>query len=387
VGVHGRGIHVQAMTCGLILVFLFSVSVIGQPSDDLVADLVAKLAAALPTGTSLILKIEEGDDAGDTASLRARVAAQLAARGFRVVTSGTPIDVTIGCGRNLRERACVAEIRSEGRVQLVTATQPLTAATRDSRPMQLSLELRPLFSQRTQILDATAVGERLLVLDVGAATLLEQSNGRWRQVQTRSLPISRPWPRDPRGRIRMDGPRIELFVPGAVCSGRLDPLEFTCSNRQQSWPIGIDNAGLETGRNYFKTPEGAGFYNAAPLSAEAGGRWLIASTEGALQLLNDGRRAIASVGEGDDLVRLRAGCEPGSYVASVGRTTGPAPIESLRLSRVSEGRLLPVASPIVLPGIATALWPAVDETSAVVITHDIRAERYDAFQTTISCSR
>jgi hypothetical protein len=387
VGNHGRRFHVRAMTCGLVLAFLFPAIAAAQPSDALLTDLVTKVVAVLPPGTPLILTIDRGDAAEDTAAIRARVTAQLAARGFRVVTDGTPVSVTIGCGRNLRELACVAEIRSEGRVQIATVTQPLAAGTRDPRPLQLALELRPLFSQQTQILDAAVVGDRLLVLDVAGATLFQQRDGRWQSLQMRPLAALRPWPRDPRGRIHVDGTRIELFVPHGVCSGRSDPFEFTCANRQRPWPIGIDNAGLETGRNYFKTPDGMPFYNGIPLNADAGARWLIASTDGALQLLNDGRRAIASVGDGDDLVSLRTDCGMGSYVASVTHTTGSAPVDSLRLSRVAEGRLLPVASPIVLPGVVTALWPAGDEISAVVITHDVNAGRYDAFQTVISCTR
>jgi len=38
--------------------------------------------------------------------------------------------VTISCGRNLRERVCVAEIRGDGREELATVTRPLTSATR-----------------------------------------------------------------------------------------------------------------------------------------------------------------------------------------------------------------------------------------------------------------
>jgi len=54
---------------------------------------------------------------------------------------------------------------------------------------------------------------------------------------------------------------------------------------------------------------------------------------------------------------------------------------------VADGRLVQAASPVSLPGVLTALWAQPDQTSAVVVTHDVRAGRYDAFHTTISCSR
>src|SRR4029077_15204933 len=78
VGDHGRRFHVRAMTCGVVLVFLFTPIAAAQSSDSLVPDLVAKLAAALPTGTPLTLTVDRGDDAEDTAGIRVRVTAQLA---------------------------------------------------------------------------------------------------------------------------------------------------------------------------------------------------------------------------------------------------------------------------------------------------------------------
>jgi len=151
---------------------------------------------------------------------------------------------------------------------------------------------------------------------------------------------------------------LELFLPSLTCSGRIDSLEVSCSEGQQAWPIGVDNQGLEPGRNYFKSPEGAMFYNAAPLAAAAN----------------------------DDAIALTASCAPGMYVAAVspsGRDSG----DLLQLSRVADGRLVQAASPLSLPGLLTALWAQPNQTSAVVVTHDIPAGRYDAFQTTISCSR
>jgi hypothetical protein len=266
--------------------------------------------------------------------------------------------MTIGCGRNLREQVCVAEIHNDGRDQIATVTRLLTP-TSISRTASLSLELRPLLSQQTQILDVAVIGDRLLVLDVAAVTVLERKDGEWRGVQSRPLPVSRPWPRDRRGRVRADEGRFDLFLPAMTCTGRPNPLEISCTDGQRPWPIGIDNSGLEPGRNYFRTPAGAVFYNAAPLGA----------------------------GANDDAIGLAATCAAGTYVVAVssgGRSDGG---DLLQLSRVTDGRLVQAASPMVLPGVLTALWSQPDQTSAVVVTHDVGGGRYDAFQTTISCSR
>jgi hypothetical protein len=221
------------------------------------------------------------------------------------------------------------------------------------------LELRPLISQQVQILDVAAIGDRLLVLDVAAVTLFERKDGEWRGVQSRSLPASLRWPRDARGRLRANGNRFDLFLPVMTCTGRTDPLEISCADGRQPWPIGVENKGLEPGRNYFKSSEGAVFYNAAPLGAAAN----------------------------DDAIALTASCPPGTYVVAVSPSGRLESGDLLQLSRVVDGRLVQAASTVSLPGVLTALWAEPSQTSAVVVTHDLRAGRYDAFQTTISCSR
>jgi hypothetical protein len=327
--------------------------------DDLIPELAGKVASALPAGAQVSLTVDTGIAGEDARAIRTRITTLLAARGFRIADAGTGIAaVAIGCGRNLRERACVAEILSDGRSQIATVTGRRTSSTVVSPTAVPAVELRPLISQQVQILDVAVIGDRLLVLDVAALTLLERKDGEWRGVQSRSLPMSLQWPRDARGRLRASGNRFDLFLPVMTCTGRPDPLEITCTDGQQPWPIGVANKGLEPNRNYFKSPEGAIFYNAAPLDAAAN----------------------------DDAISLTAACAPGMYVAAVspsGRDGG----DLLQLSRVADGRLIQAASPVSLPGVLTALWAQPDQTSAVVVTHDVRAGRYDAFQTTISCSR
>jgi hypothetical protein len=365
VGAHGRGLPERLLTCGLLLILFTARSIAAQAVsasvfDDLLPELVAKIASTIPGSVSVSLTVAAGENVEDASAIRTGVTALLAARGIRTADAGSASTaVAIGCGRNIRERVCVAQIHSDGRDQIATVTRRLTSPTQVSPTASLALELRPLLSQQTQILDIAMLGDRLLVLDVAAVSIFERKDGAWRSAQSRPLPMSRPLPRDPRGRVRVDGNRFEVFLPAMTCGGRTDSLEATCTDGQQPWPIGVANRGLETGRNYFKSSEGMVFYNAAPLGAAAN----------------------------DDAIELTAVCAPGTYVAAVspsGRLEGG---DLLQLSRVTGDRLVQAASPVILPGVLTALWAQPDRTSAVVVTHDVRGGRYDAFQTTISCSR
>ena len=365
VGAHGRGLPERLLTSGLLLILFTARSTAAQAVsasvfDELLPELVAKIASAIPGDVPVSLTVAAGENVEDTQAIRTRVTALFAARGIRTADAGAASTaVAIGCGRNLRERVCVAQMHNDGGARIATVTRPLTLPTQLSPTASLALELRPLLSQQTQILDIAIVGDRLLVLDVAAVTIFERTNGAWRALQSRPLPVSRPWPRDPRGRARIDGNRFELFLPAMTCSGRTDSLEVTCTDGQQPWPIGVANRGLETGRNYFKSAEGIVFYNAAPLGAAAD----------------------------DDAIALTAACAPGTYVAAVSPSGRLESGDLLQLSRVAGDRLVQAASPVILPGVLTALWAQPDQISAVVVTHDVRGARYDAFQTTISCSR
>jgi hypothetical protein len=365
VGAHGRELPVRLLTCGLLVMLFTAPPIAAQavsPSvfDDLIPELVAKIASAITGGAPASVTVAPGENVEDARAIRTRVTALLAARGIPTTdAAGASTVVAIGCGRNLRERVCVAQIHGDGRDQIATVTRPLASPTQVSPTSSLALELRPLLSQQTQILDIAMLGDRILVLDVAAVSIFERKDDGWRGVQSRPLPVSRPWPRDPRGRIRIDGNRFDLFLPAMTCRGRTDSFEVTCTEGQQPWPIGVDNRGLESGRNYFKSPEGVVFYNAAPLGA----------------------------GANDDAIALTAGCAPGTYVAAVSPSGRLDSGDLLQLSRVSDDRLVQAASPLILPGVLTALWPLPDHTSAVVVTHDVRGGRYDVFQTSISCSR
>ena len=352
---------------------------------DIIPELVARIASVLPAGAQVSLTVVATDDAGVR---QPAVAALLAGRGLRIVTAADGIaSISLGCGENLRERACVAEIRADGKNVVVTATRPHDNGPQDDRGASLALVLRPVFSQRAQILDVAIISGRLLVLDSASITLYEQSNGGWRTVQSTPISTSQVWPRDLRGRLRADGERVDVFLPGVTCAGRVNPLDVACADRRQSWPFDIENGGLEAARNYFTTPEGLAFYGAAQLGADTEGRWVLADREGMLSMLDGARRPIANLGSGDDVVALRGPCGSDTYLASAWRAPNTEDRDALRLSRLVGLRLVQAASPVILPGTLTALWTTSDPTAITVVAHDVNAGRYDAFQASISCGR
>jgi len=386
-----------------------------SPYQDVVSELAGKIASALATlgtmtgsssGEPAALAVSTVDEAGQDGQrpLQAEIARALIARGVRLSDSpGTSAaKVRVSCLDNLRERACVADLQKGAARTVVAATRPLDE--RSSRPASLSLEVQPLFSQRSPILDAVVVrddrGDRLFVLDPQSLTRYQRGDGGWQRVDRQSIATMSPgspgspgrlWPRDLRGRLRVDGSRVDAFLPGVVCRSGGDGARLACVDEREAWPIGLDNTGIEANRNYFHTPEGLAFVNAAPLGpgdtvdSDANARWIVAAPAGALQLLDASRRSIGTIASGDDVVALNAACAgPVVLVAASGRGERP---DTIRLVRVVHRQLVPVAAPVEMPGRLTALWAAPGSATATAVSRDAGAERYDALQIRIGCDR
>ena len=392
VGCHGH--QSPSRRPGLVALFFLTgaTTVFAQPSlsfQDLAPALAAKIAAGVAGGERIAIASVVVDTADEALvrQVEREVVRLLSARGLRIdtVTTGAAV-ITVGCTTNLRERACVAEIRRGSTRDLVSAVAPRGSPADPAPGVTLALETVPLFSQRTAILDVAAVGDRLVVLDPSAVTLYRHADEGWQRVASRPIVSSQTWPRDVRGRLRTDGTAVEAFLPGVVCRATVDLMNLVCANEREPWPLAVDNSGIDAARNSFQTPEGLAFVGAASLGQDAEARWVLADVAGRLVLLDRDRNLLGAVGAGDDVAGISARCRPGSYIVTSSRTAG-ADTDTLQLLEVAGRRLLAAATPIVLPGRLTALWAAPGASAATAVTHDTVAGRYEAFQVNISCVR
>ena len=392
VGCHGH--QSPSRRPGLVALFFLTgaTTVFAQPSlsfQDLAPALAAKIAAGVAGGERIAIASVVVDTADEALvrQVEREVVRLLSARGLRIdtVTTGAAV-ITVGCTTNLRERACVAEIRRGSTRDLVSAVAPRGSPADPAPGVTLALETVPLFSQRTAILDVAAVGDRLVVLDPSAVTLYRHADEGWQRVASRPIVSSQTWPRDVRGRLRTDGTAVEAFLPGVVCRATVDLMNLVCANEREPWPLAVDNSGIDAARNSFQTPEGLAFVGAASLGQDAEARWVLADVAGRLVLLDRDRNLLGAVGAGDDVAGISARCRPGSYIVTSSRTAG-ADTDTLHLLEVAGRRLLAAATPIVLPGRLTALWAAPGASAATAVTHDTVAGRYEAFQVNISCVR
>lgn len=391
VGIHGLERRRRLAMCAVLISLLFFTAARAQvagPFADLLPELAGQLVAVLPPGAPASLSVALPEAVDQSEPIRFALVTLLTARGVRFVNAADGIaSVNVSCAINLRDRACLAEVRADGRDVLATAVRPRDEGAADDRALQPALALRPIFSQRVQMLDVAALDpdvNRLVVLDRAGVTLHQRGDDGWHALESSPLP-ARVWPRDLRGRLLIDNGRFGVLLPGTVCNGRFGPLNIACTEQKVPWAfLGIANAGLEPDRNYFTTPEGLMFYGAAPFFP-GNVQWsVVADRRGTLTMLDANRRPIADVGAADDVIPLRSVCAPGRFYVSASHQ--PAGSDVLRAFALDGSRLVQAAPDLPLPGTFTALR-STDALIALVITRLDNAERYDAFQASITCGR
>jgi hypothetical protein len=356
-----------------------------SPFQDLASELASTIASRLTAGEPVALLTAQLD----LDDVRVVVARTLAARGFRV---GDRVDavatsVRFACFENLRERGCIAEIVTRQARDEVAVTRSLDA--HEHRQPQLSIDVRPVFAQRTPILDVEVVGDRLVVLDPENLSLYRQSAAGWQRVQARPIAASHAWPRDLRGRLRVEpsgAGTVDAFLPGVFCRSTIELSSLVCADERPSWPMDIENTGLDARRNYFSTPEGLTFFNAARLDAAAGAEWLVAAPTGELLFLDEARRTIGSAASGDEAIALTTPCAAERVVA-ISTSPGAGRPDMLRVFRAARRQLIPAAAPVELPGALTALWASGTSRVATAVVRAESGERYDAYHIGIACDR
>ena len=365
-----------------------------QPSSrfqDLVPELTTRILATVGQPDELSLTMASTADGDEASSMLvdSEIRRALTGRGFRLVNrSDAALDLIVGCTTNLRDRVCTAQIRRAGVRNVLVVTRPLDA-TRE-RPMSLAIELLPILAQRTPILDVAVAGDRLLVLEPDRLALYapaDVARERWAPLQSFPIGSSRSWPRDIRGRVQADTSSVTVWLPGFVCRASADLARHTCADeRESAWPLGIENTGIDTVRNFFSTPEGLPFYSAAPLDDDADAGWIVVSKTGELLLLDRNRRAAATGMAADDVAAVDAGCAPGGYLLSATSGSDESRFDVLRLWRVVQRQFVAAAPPIQVQGRVTALWSDQGSHRAIAVAHDPARARYEAFQIRLACS-
>lgn len=240
----------------------------------------------------------------------------------------------------------------------------------------------------------------MLVLSLSHVTLYERSNGAWESRQSLALATTKPWPRDPRGHLRLMPSGFQAFLPGVTCGGAVEPsLTLTCQPGAEPWVLESGSramllANFAVTRNYFDghviTQTGmakqvAPFYSAAAVEEQGQPLWLAAMRDGRIQLFTGTFDPAGSLaGWGGDIAGTSAHCGGGAQVLASRPGDGSEP-DSIQAFAIVERAAVPLAGPVAMIGRVTALWPS-GPAAVLAVGHDPASGKYAAYLLTVACN-
>ena len=342
-----------------------------------------------------------------TDDIRRNLLTQLAVLGARFVApEQAAATVRVSLSEDLQSYVWIAEIRQGANSPSIVMVSLPRSAPLSVEPEAAAMMLRriPLWSQPERILDVVVMDgnpARMLVLDGNGVTAYRLQDNRWQAEQSFPIVHSRPWPRDPRGRlVRSKDNLFDAYLPGVHCrSSAGGPPAMTCYDSDDPWPIGTDLSGLNASftstRNFFsgalspgvgRQTMGPAFYSAAAVPRGPTWSWLLATVEGQVHLLDGSTdQVVAKQGWGSDIASVRSGCGSGWQVlatsAGDGRSDAVRAFEVVGREPVAASALLDVN------GAIAAMWTESSGTGVVAVAHNFETGRYEAFRLILTCGR
>lgn len=317
---------------------------------------------------------------------------------FPEAGEGAPAEIRLTLSENQSQYLLIEEVHKgeESRVWIAGWNRPAAAA---ALGFGLTMEKKLVWEQEEPILDVALSENSMLVLSPSGLTLYERRDGGWQAKQDVPLAASKPWPRDVRGRIRMTGDRVQVFLPGMECRGTAaDKLSVECHPSSEPWVLesgsrGILLANFAPERNYFDghvvSQDGSRrtvppFYSAAAAEDSGGTLWLLPLLDGQTGMFNAGFEPLGTVPSwGSDIVGISAPCVGGSQVLATRPGDGNEP-DAIQAFSVVNRTPAPLAAPLAFAGPVTALWP-VGPASALAVTSDPATGKYAAYLVTLAC--
>ena len=371
----------------------------GEDLAGAARDLARRTAAFAGKGepVSVAWRNQSSLDSSDTAQARSAFETALKDAGLRISEIAPVAEIRLTFSQNQSQVLLVEEIRKGEDRQVWIGAAKRTAASDTATPGAV-IEKQLIWELEEPILDAAYVGETWVVLTMSRLTLLARQNGRWEPGASVPVHPAKPWPRDPRGRLRVSGPVLLAYLPGTLCRGATEPsLTLDCAASDEPWVLDSGSsamlvAGFAPTRNYFEgrvttqagvTRSVPPFYSAAEVDAQGGQVWLLAATDGIARMFNSSLEPVASIGSwGSDLAGIPAPCARGGAVLATkpGATGAPDAIQAFSIVDRAMTALTPAVD---LPGPVTALWPG--GARAIGIVRNLRTGRYEAYAFTLAC--
>jgi hypothetical protein len=306
-------------------------------------------------------------------------------------------DVHITFSEDWQGYVWIATIQQGSSSQTVIRKLPHQQRVQSPHSTTLTIRKILVWQQDGPILDFYQDNQNLLVLEPGQLALYSSDSGQWRLRQTLGIPHQNPWPRDMRGRLEVRGGEINVFLPGARCSGKISPPSLDCRASDDPWPIGEGLVAFFSPRRNFFTGLLAGpsagasvapFFSGATWQSGDQRVWLFTGMDGHTRLFqNDLGAPVATFnGWGSTMAPVHSICGAGWQVltSSPADTTRP---DSVQAVEISGREALPVSAPEDLSGTVEALWTAGNYGQVVNGVLHSQSGKYEAFTLTVICNQ
>jgi hypothetical protein len=389
-----------------------------QPFTQAAATLAHQIAGlAGPGPAKLVIRNNSTLTTSEIPAIRQLLERDLRGYGVLAGSSDSATLIRITLSQNLQGGLWIAEVQegTETRVAMLPVT--LGAAADPTAAPTLTLRRTLLVTVPDTILDAATLSvpgeQRLILLEPDRIVVYARSTSAlaapgqpvpaWTESQSFPIPHDRSFPRDLRGRI-VSAPEgstsahiFDAYLPGVLCNGSSagGQLGVACSESDEPWPLTSQQKAFYSAmRNYFTgilTPgygmELPPFYSAADIPRPTGVATLLNEVSGNVVLIDNATvKPIAGANDwGSDFAVVRSGCSSGAQVLVSGSGAATAG-DSLRAFEISGREALPVSAPLTIDGAITAMSPAPDGASAIVIVEHNQPTRYEVWNVAALCN-
>jgi hypothetical protein len=349
---------------------------------------------------SLTWRNQSSLDSAEAAGARAAFEATFKEAGGVFGETAAAVDVRVTVSENATDYLLVEEAR-KGDVRLVWLAGWRRADPLPAPGPAATLEKKLVWEQDEPILDAAFPGDLMLVLSPSRLAWFARRNGQWTQIATVAPPIPKAWPRDPRGRLRVNGPGFQAYLPGLACHGAWEPpVSLDCKPSEEPWVLESGShamllANFAGGRNYFDgrvaTQTGVlksapPFYSAAAVEEQGKPLWLLALTGGRVRLFDASFEPAGEIESwGSDIAGTDARRPCGSPVVAT-RPGDGSEADAVQAFTIANGAAAPLTAPVEMPGPVTALW-ASGGSAALAVSKNLATGKYAAYLLTVACGQ
>ena len=361
-----------------------------QPLADAAPAMARSISSLLPrrATVSLEFQAQASVPAGEWSNFRAALRDELRKTGAEVADSTQPEwHVRVVVSENARGLLLIGEVVNNDTRQIVMApwTRPGPA---QSKP-DLRIQITPISDQPQPILDVLMFdsGTDLLMLSPSKVSAFHLTSGKWIPNGQASLAVTRPVPRDARGRLELSaGGVVRAFLPGTTCTSPMNSsLLFTCAPANEPWPLSTGDSPLlvrwVSDRNVLESEGVRGsFFNAA-------GGWF-ASSNGKIEN-RAGEAMPGTEGWGSDLALVENPCgtaKDAALVAIVTSATADTQHDQLQSFAVASDPPVAASEPLPVPGAVTALWSAERPAHATLVVRNSKTGNYEASRLSLACT-